>query len=89
MRAVGRDHRRRHPRADGIIAPAQLGVTRHNPAQPAVDLGEVAAVIAALGAAGVQVQKRVAREVNALLYARLRPAVKQGALRIKQEKTHG
>jgi len=54
-----------------------------------VDLGEVAAVIAALGAAGVQVQKRVAREVNALLYARLRPAVKQGALRIKQEKTHG
>lgn len=42
------------------------------PATPVVDLREVAAVLMAMKEAGLPVQKRVGRQVNALLYGRLR-----------------
>ena len=56
---------------DGIIQPTEPYRTVHNPPALAVDLREVAAVISAMAAANLPVQKRVAREVNALLYRQL------------------
>jgi hypothetical protein len=42
--------------------------------RPEIDLREVAAVLHAMGQAGVPVQKRVVSVVNAILYTRMREA---------------
>ena len=54
--------------------PANPATPSANPPPPTVDLREVASVLAACGAAGVPLQKRVAGRVNALLFAALPPA---------------
>lgn len=76
---------------DAVIPAGQGAPPPVQPPLIPLDLREVAAVIAAMGGAGVPVQKRVGAAVNRMLYAQIRAAepAGQGALRLKDERAGG
>jgi hypothetical protein len=67
---------------DGIIQPTPAAIPQANSPVLAVDLREVAALISAMAAANVPVQKRVGRQVNAMLYRQLIAGALPGGLAI-------